>query len=115
MKSVLPGPNTSLVEVTNVSTHGFWLFIEERELFVPFRDFPWFKDASIGAITHVELPSPHHLYWPELDVDLAVESIEHPEKYPLVSQARSNRALQPSSRARKVRAKARRRSRATRG
>ena len=58
MKSVLPGPSTSLVEVTNVSTHGFWAFIEERELFVPFRDFPWFKDASIGAITHVELPSP---------------------------------------------------------
>ncbi len=66
---------------------GMELFIEQRELFVAFRDFPWFKDASIGAITKVELPSPHHLYWPELDVDLAVESIEHPEKFPLVSQA----------------------------
>ena len=43
-------------------------------MFVVFRDFPWFKEASIQAITQVELPSPHHLYWPELDVDLAVES-----------------------------------------
>jgi hypothetical protein len=84
------------VEVTNISEHGFWLFIAERELFVPFRDFPWFKDASIAAITRVQLPSPHHLYWPDLDVDLSVESIEHPEKYPLVSQARSNRRLQPT-------------------
>jgi hypothetical protein len=115
MKSVAPGRSTSPVEVTNVSTHGFWLFIGERELFVAFRDFPWFKEASIRAITQVELPSPHHLYWPELDVDLAVESIEHPEKYPLVSQARSNPALSPTSRARKARAKSKKRSRAARG
>jgi hypothetical protein len=97
MKSVAPGPSTFPVEVTNVSTHGFWLFVGERELFVAFKAFPWFKEASIQAITHVELPSPHHLYWPELDVDLAVESIEYPEKYPLVSQARSN-PYQPSPR-----------------
>ncbi len=96
MKSAALGRSTSPVEVTNVSQHGFWLFIGQRELFVAFRDFPWFKDASIAAITRVELPSPHHLYWPELDVDLAVESIEHPEKYPLVSQARSNTRLQPA-------------------
>lgn len=115
MKSVTPGPSTSPVEVTNVSTHGFWLFIGERELFVAFRDFPWFREASIRAITHVDLPSPHHLYWPELDVDLAVESIEHPEKYPLVSQARSNKALQPTSRARSAGAKPTKRSRAARG
>jgi hypothetical protein len=115
MKSVAPGRRTSQVEVTNVSAHGFWLFIGQRELFVPFRNFPWFKDASIGAITNVELPSSHHLYWPDLDVDLAVESIDHPEKYPLLSQARSNKALQPSSRARRDRVKAAKRSRATRG
>ncbi len=97
MKSGVPGPSTSLVEVTNVSQDGFWLFIGQRELFLAFHDFPWFKDASIGAITKVELPSPHHLYWPELDVDLAVESIEHPEKYPLVSQGQSNKRLRPTS------------------
>jgi Protein of unknown function (DUF2442) len=87
MQSAVHGRNTSRVEVTNISAHGFWLLLEQRELFVPFRDFPWFKAASIGQITRVELPSPHHLYWPELDVDLAVESIDHPERYPLVSQS----------------------------
>ena len=97
MKSAALGPSTSPVEVTNVSPHGFWLFIGQRELFVAFRDFPWFKEASIAAITRVELPSSHHLYWPDLDVDLAVESIEHPDKYPLVSQARSpTKRLQPT-------------------
>ena len=97
MKSAALGPGTSPVEVTNVSAHGFWLFVGERELFVPFKNFPWFQDASVRAITNVQLPSPHHLYWPDLDVDLAVESIEHPEKYPLVSQAQPNRRLQPTA------------------
>jgi hypothetical protein len=85
MTSAAPGRVTSPVEVTNVSPHGFWLFIGDREWFLSFREFPWFRDASIGAIVNVQLPSPHHLYWPALDVDLAVESIEHPERYPLVS------------------------------
>jgi hypothetical protein len=74
------------------------LIVGDRELFVTFRDFPWFKDASIAALTNVELPSPHHLYWPDLDVDLAVESIEHPEKFPLVSRVgTSQRSKRPGT------------------
>src|SRR5262245_42097121 len=95
MKSAAHGRSTSGVEVTNVSPHGFWILIGEQELFVPFKEFTWFKNASIAEITRVELPSSHHLYWPELDIDLAVESLIHPERYPLVSQAPPNRRLQP--------------------
>ena len=88
MKSGQRGKSTSDVEVTNVSGHGFWIFIGEREVYASFKDFPWFEDASIRQITTVEMPGPQHLYWPELDVDLAVDSLEHPERYPLVSRAR---------------------------
>ena len=95
MKSAAPGPSTSLAEVTNVSPHGFWLFVGERELFVPFKQFPWFRDASVREITNVRLPSPHHLYWPDLDIDLAVESLEYPERYPLVSQAPPQKRSRP--------------------
>ena len=70
--------------VTSISEHGFWLLLDNRELFVPFEEFPWFKAASVSAILNVEWPQPHHLYWPDLDVDLAVESIAYPEKYPLL-------------------------------
>ena len=97
MNSAALGRNTSPVEVTNVSAHGFWLFVGEREHFVAFAEFPWFRDAAIGAITNVQLPSPRHLYWPDLDIDLAVESLAHPEKYPLVSRAQPN-TYQPSPR-----------------
>jgi hypothetical protein len=94
-------------EVTNVTPHGFWLFVGEQELFVPFKDFPWFKDASIKAISHVELPSAHHLYWPDLDIDLAVESLLFPERYPLISQAQPDKSLPPTKSLRRPRPKRR--------
>ena len=96
MKPAALGQSTSRVEVTNVSPHGFWVFVDDQELFVPFKEFPWFKDASIREISHVELPSGHHLYWPDLDIDLAVDSLMHPERHPLVSQAQPHKRLQPT-------------------
>ncbi|RME22383.1 MAG: DUF2442 domain-containing protein [Deltaproteobacteria bacterium] len=85
MKSAMHGKRTSEVDVTNISKHGFWIFVGERELFVPFEFFPWFRTARIDQILNVELVGENHLYWPELDVDLTIDSIEHPEKYPLVA------------------------------
>ena len=82
----MPGSVTSAVEVTNISKHGFWLLIDGSELFVPFDEFPWFKHATVEAIHRVNRPTPGHLRWPDLDVDLAIESIEHPERYPLKSK-----------------------------
>ena len=86
MKSAQPGMTTSEIEVTNVSVHGFWLLLHEQEHFLSFEHFPWFREATIAQLTNVELPSSHHLYWPDLDVDLAVESIAHPDKYPLTAK-----------------------------
>jgi Protein of unknown function (DUF2442) len=73
-------------EVTNISRHGFWLLIEERELFLPFAEYPWFKRAPVEAIVGLEQPRPGHLRWPDLDIDLSVDSIEHPERYPLTAK-----------------------------
>ncbi len=70
-------------EVTNISRHGFRLLADGRELLLSFEEFPWFKHAAVEAILEIESPRPHHLYWPVLDVDLTVDSIEHPERYPL--------------------------------
>jgi hypothetical protein len=89
--------------VTNISPHGFWLVIGEQERFISFQAFPWFREATIAALTHVELPSAHHLYWPELDIDLAVDSLDHPERYPLVSRARPGKRLKPAATAVKER------------
>ncbi len=82
----MPGASTSQAEVTNISQHGFWLLLDDHELFLPFKDFPWFKSAAVEAILRLERPRPGHLYWPDLDVDLSVDSIEHPDRYPLKSK-----------------------------
>ena len=84
MKSTKHGTSTSAVEVTNISAHGFWLLLGEREHFVDFDQNPWFKNATVAQILQVEVIHGHHLHWPALDVDLELESLISPEKYPLV-------------------------------
>ena len=74
------------VEVTNISAHGIWLFTENHEYFMSYEDFPWFRDATIRDILAVEQPSPGHFYWPSLDVDLSLEIIQNPRRFPLKSR-----------------------------
>ena len=83
----MPGIVTSEVEVTHVSKNGFWLLLGNEELLVPFEAFPWFRKATIEQLSDVQRPTPNHLYWPQLDADLSVESIRNPAAFPLVSRA----------------------------
>jgi hypothetical protein len=43
----------------------------------------------------------YHLYWPELDVDLEIDDLENPEKYPLKWKPKSHLLSQPSGSAKK--------------
>ncbi|GAB1453101.1 DUF2442 domain-containing protein [Draconibacterium sp.] len=86
LKSEIAGKNTLEVEVTNISSHGFWLLLGEKEIFLPFNDFPWFKDARISEISDVSLLNDKHLYWEKLDIDLTLNMIQNPQKYPLISK-----------------------------
>jgi hypothetical protein len=83
MSSVPLGSSTSAAEVTNISRHGVWLLVDDRELFMPFEEFPWFKNAPVESVLKLESRRENHLYWPDLDVDLTIDSIENPSKYPL--------------------------------
>ena len=83
MSSLPHGTTSSEIEVTNISNHGVWLLSGSKELFMPFEDFPWFKNEPIGKILNVEEPTPGHFYWPDLDIDIGIDTIENPERYPL--------------------------------
>jgi len=85
MTSQVLGKHTLQTEVTHVSSHGLWLLASGQEYFLSFEDFPWFRDAPIGQVVHVEAPSPGHFHWPDLDVDLSENIILHPDQYPLKS------------------------------
>ncbi|HEV7672421.1 MAG TPA: hypothetical protein VGS22_28210 [Thermoanaerobaculia bacterium] len=43
------------VEVTNVSKHGFWIFLDDEEMFLPFVEFPWFEVEAYTSPTASDL------------------------------------------------------------
>jgi hypothetical protein len=85
MKSLKNGKNT-LVSVENITPFGIWIFVNGKEYFLNFSEYPYFKDQTITSIQNVKLLHGFHLYWPDLDVDLEIDNLENPEKYPLKSK-----------------------------
>jgi hypothetical protein len=83
MKSGTRGTRTSAVEVANISIHGIWIHVRGREYFMSHDEYPWFRDATIAQLQNVKLLRGHHLQWPDLDVDLELDSLDSPERYPL--------------------------------
>ena len=84
MKSSVLGKSISQAEVIDISKFGVWLFVKNKEYFLPFESYPWFKNAKISEIYNVKLVHNKHLYWQDLDVDLAIDSLTNPEAYPLI-------------------------------
>jgi uncharacterized protein DUF2442 len=74
----------SPVEITNISAHWIWLWVQEREYFLPHKDFPWFEKARVRDVLDAQLLHGQHLFWPKLDVDLELESLTKLAEYPLV-------------------------------
>ncbi len=82
MNSPTLGANTSAVEVANIDARGLWLNVDGKEHYMPYDEFPWFVDATVRQICRVERPCADHFHWPDLDVDLTLDMIDHPQKYP---------------------------------
>ena len=89
MKLLKRGKNIS-VTVENITSFGIWLFVKEKEYFLSYKDFPYFKDQTLKSIQDVQLLHGYHLYWPVLDVDLEIDNLENPEKYPLKSKIKKH-------------------------
>ena len=85
MRLKSPGKSTSKVEVSHIDIHGIWLWIEGKEHFLSYSDYPWFKDAKLKDILNVKLFNGFHLRWPKLDVDLELESLGN-QRYSLKYQ-----------------------------
>jgi len=84
MKLQTPGISTSEVEIFNIDTHGFWLFANGKEYFLPYEELPWFKEARVADILNVQLLHEFHLRWPSLDIDLDLNSLEATAETPLI-------------------------------
>lgn len=89
MKSTRRGKRIS-VSVENITPLGIWLLVKNREYFLSYREYPYFRNQTLVSIQKVQLLHGYHLYWPELDVDLEIDNLENPEKYPLKSRIKAN-------------------------
>ena len=67
-------------EVTHISR------VKDREYYLPYDKFPWFKRAAVDDVFNVQLLGRERIRWDALDVDLSLSIIANPDKYPLVSK-----------------------------
>jgi len=96
MKSSKHGKDIS-ISVENITPFGIWVFVNKKEYFLSYEDYPYFKEQTLNSIHNVQLLHGYHLYWPDLDIDLEVNNLEQPEKYPLKSNIiNNNPAVQPT-------------------
>lgn len=75
------GTDTLEYEITNIERFGIWLLADDREYYIKFEDYPAFKKASIDQILNIKRISPTQFSWPDIDEDIELEALEHPEKY----------------------------------
>jgi hypothetical protein len=93
MKSLQCGKTISKVEIQGISNHGIWLYAGGGEYFLSYKSYPWLLNATVEQIYNVEFLFGFHLRWPDLDVDLELDALKHPEKYPLVYNGGSRRGV----------------------
>ena len=72
------------VNVLMINSQGMMLSVQGNDYFVSYNRVPWLRDARISSALNVRMVGQNAIEWPDLDVDLEIESLKHPERYPLV-------------------------------
>ena len=82
-KNISPESALEQAQITSIEQDGFWLLTEEGEFFVPFARYPAFQKAKVEQIFNFEQDN-DAFYWSELDIDIELDALKNPEKYPLI-------------------------------
>ena len=72
-----------------INSQGMMLSVQGNDYFVSYNRVPWLRDARISSALNVRMAGQNAIEWPDLDVDLEIESLKHPECYPLVMKRSS--------------------------
>ena len=75
--------NTS-ASVLMINAQGIMLSVCGHDYFISYNRIPWMQDAPIRSVLNVQMSGPEAIEWPDLDVDLEIDSLRHPERYPLI-------------------------------
>jgi len=79
-----PGMNTleNKTCFINLTGEGINILVHGHEYFLEFTDFPWFEYCNVTELRNITADK-WGVYWNDLDIDLSIESIETPEKFPV--------------------------------
>ena len=84
MISSMLGTDTLTNSVTNISKYGFWILCHDTEYFIAFSDYPAFKNVPVDQIFNLQCTGNTQLRWPDIDVDIEIDALENPERFPLM-------------------------------
>ena len=76
--------NSTLADVLMINDRGIMLSVQGEDYFLSYNRVPWMRDATINEVLDVRMSGNNAIEWPKLQVDLEVESLRHPERYPLL-------------------------------
>ena len=81
------------VGVLMINAQGIMLTVDGNDYFLSYNRVPWMKDAPISSVLNVQREGRTAIVWPDLDVDLEIESLKHPERYPLIMKRDINEVV----------------------
>lgn len=70
--------------VLMINAQGIMISVKGQDYFLSYNRIPWMRDAAIRSVLNVQMCGPDAIEWPDLDVDLEIDSLRYPERYPLV-------------------------------
>ena len=76
--------NGTSVSVLMINSQGIMISVGGQDFFLSYNRIPWMREASIKDVLDVQMCGNEAIEWPSLDVDLEIDSLRHPERYPLL-------------------------------
>jgi hypothetical protein len=72
---------------------GIFISVSGNDYYISYDRLPWFRNATVTDIFDVRMCGNEGIRWDTLDVDLEIESLKHPEKYPLIMKRYAEEVL----------------------
>ncbi len=72
------------VSVLMINAQGIMLSVRGNDFFLSYNRVPWLRDARISDVLNVRMCGQSAIEWEALGVDLEIDSLKHPERYPLI-------------------------------
>ena len=83
-KNLSTSPENTSVSVLMINAQGIMLSVQGNDFFISYNRMPWLRDARISDVLNVRMSGRSAIEWETLGVDLEIESLKHPERYPLI-------------------------------